>query len=207
MPPKEICRLLLFFSFSFNTRFSSFLSSLSQQTLVNGDISTGSYQPSRPFTCVLCLRLKGANEFEGDGVVRINLDDPVPKHRQPLLPWQKRRRRPRPRDHRISPVNDPLARILPTDRREQPSYEERRRQLLGSYAEAHARAIEQLPSDQGAENDFPALLDEDRSGSTNSLFCSYSCHHPDENCSLFRAITSVECDVGLNLLTRAAHRC
>jgi hypothetical protein len=116
-----------------------------------------------------CLRLRGANSAKDNLIQSVDLDGPAArKHRQRLMPWQKRRRRPRPRDHRISPVNSPFARVLPTDRRERPSYEERRRRLLGSYADAHARAIAELApaeddaGDTGAAERMAALLDEDR---------------------------------------------
>jgi hypothetical protein len=116
----------------------------------------------RFFIPPLCLKLRGGTNPEDDGIQRINLDDDINKPRRPLFPWQKRRRRPRPRDHRISPVNQPFARVLPTDRRQQPTYEDRRRRSLGSFADAHARSVAALPAIANAEAELSVLLDEDR---------------------------------------------
>lgn len=110
---------------------------------------------------LLFWQLRGGSAEDNEGIKRIFLDGDIQKQRQPLHPWQKRRRRPRPRDHRISPVNQPFARVLPTDRPEQPSYYDRRRRLLGSFAEVHARAVADLPPITNTEDELPALMDDD----------------------------------------------
>jgi hypothetical protein len=99
-----------------------------------------------PLQYALKSILRGGNDaYPFDiGIQKLDYDNVTTKYREKLLPWQKRRRRPRPRDHVIS-GNSPFGKVLPMDRPPPLTYEERRRQLLGSYAEAHARAQRELP--------------------------------------------------------------